>query len=663
MSDPQEPPDARQTDAADGGRMLPGPWLARLLAALALALALASGLSAYVVSQYQERAFVRHLQAQQADDIEVLAKLMASKLEQSQKVLASVAEGLGPWATDSRPSVDWLVQQGLPAARYFDSVVIAMGSKVFRLNLRSSKGAEEADVDPAERDVLKRTLVQGKPLISAPIHSDSTEASMAFSMPLLDKSGLQQGALAGVLRLQSQGLLPPAAESGLVVMTAEGLILAHPDPTRILGQAREEPGLRQAVAWWRQQRPAGAPAPPQAHVFGPYVVSMAEIPSADWLVARVVRRGEPLAAGQAGAWWIVAGIALGTLLLTGAWVWMHTRRLRHLHGLVMRHNSYSGDELRAIETAWLQLSAAEARHAADDAQQRGLVDSWIEHAQEGVLLLQDDRVVRCGWALARGLGYEEHELCSRPVSHWAVDPQPLVQAWHALRQQGHCRVAVQVRRKSGEPVALQVRAFPVNAGPARWTLCFVQEPGRDSLGAPCAQPLDALTQLPGYAALLEQASLLLHQACAPARTGESACVLLYANVDNMSAINAMAGRAEGDRVLKYVADQLQLLWPHRGWAARVSGDKFALLLRACSVEQAMVLAQRLCAQVRHWRPRSQVLQFPLTLSVGLVPLCGEHADAEALVRAGDLACYQAKRFGGDGVHCDGRHLSALAAPK
>lgn len=673
MSDPQVPhdtPDAREEPAADGARLLPGPWLARLLAVLALAVILASGLSAYVLSQYQGRAFTRQLFEQQSDDIEVLAKLVASKLEQSQKVLASVAEGLGPWAADTRPSVDWLVQQGLPVARYFDSILIAMGSKVFRLNLRASKAAEEVDVDPAELDVLKRTLVQGKPLISAPVHSDSTEASMVFSMPLLDKAGVQQGALAGVLRLQSQGLLPPAVESGLVVMTADGQILAHPQPTRVLGQARDEPGLQQALEWWREQLPAGGPAQAQTHAFGTYTVSMAEIPSAGWLLARVTQRGEPFAplgawqAGwQPGVWWLVAGVALAVLLPAGAWVWLHARRLRHLHGMVAGHNNYSGDELRAIEEAWLQSSAAEARHAADAARQRRLVETWIEHAQEGVLLLQDDRVERCGWALARSLGYEEHELRAQPVGHWLVDEQPLAQAWHALQQQGHCRVAVRVRRKGGESVALRVRAFAVAAAPVRRTLCFVQEPGRDCLGADGDQPIDALTQLPGYPALLGQADHLLHCAGRTAHGDEAPCMLLYANVDNMSAINAVAGRAEGDRVLRYLADQLQLLWPHRGWAARVSGDKFALLLRGCSAQQAMVLAQRLCEQARHWRPRSQLLQIPLTLSIGLVPVSGEHAGAEALVRAGDLACYRAKRSGGDGVHCDSRHLPAVAAPK
>ncbi|MGE8318896.1 MAG: diguanylate cyclase domain-containing protein [Comamonas sp.] len=661
MSDPQELHEAPQAHAADGARMLPGPWLAKLLAALALALVLAAGLSAYVVAQYQERAFTRHLQAQQTDDIEVLARLMGSKLEQSQKVLASVAESLGPWATDPRPSVDWLVQQGLPAARYFDSIVIAMGSKVFRLHLRSSKGAEEADVDPAEREVLKRTLVQGKPLISAPIHSDTTEASMAFSMPLLDKSGEQKGALAGVLRLQSQGLLPPATESGLVVLTADGVILAHPDPTRILGQARDEPGLRQALAQWHESRPAGAPAAGQTHAFGPYLVSMAEIPSAGWLLARTIQRGEPLAplaVERAIAWWPVAAIALAVLALAGFWTWMHTRRLRNLHGAVMRHNNYSGDELEVFESAWQQLSATELKQSADALQQRRLMDVWLEHAHERVVLLQDDQVERCGWALAQELGYEERELRSQPLARWVVDSQPLVPAWQALKLQGHCRLVVQVRRKTGEAVALQVRAFSV--GPRR-ILCFVEDPGRHSPGG--AGSLDALTQLPGYPALLEQAALLLHAADAPELQGEASCVLLYANVDNMSAINALAGRAEGDRILKYVADQLQLLWPHRGWAARVSGDKFALLLRACSTEQAMVLAQRLCEQVHHWRLRSHALRFPLTLSIGVVPVTGKHASAEALVRAGDLACYQAKRAGGDGVHCDSRPLPVLTAPK
>ena len=655
--------DAPEELGSNGARLLPGPWLAKLLVAVAVAVAVASGLSAWVLSQYQERAFTRQLLEQQTSDIEVLAKLVSSKLDQSQKVLASVADGLGAWTTGSRPAVDWLVQQGLPVARYFDSIVIAVGSKVFRLNLRFGKGAEDTEVDPAERDVLKRTMVQGKPLISAPVQSDSTAAGMVFSMPLLDKSGVQRGALAGVLRLQSQGLLPPAAESGLVIMTADGLILAHPDQTRVLGQARDEPSLQRALAWWRKQDAAGMPA--QTHVFGTDVVSMAEIAPADWLLVRLVQRGDPwvpMASVQFGAWWLVAGLALAVGLIAGAWVWMHARRLRQLHGMLARNSRHGGDELQLIESAYLQLSAEQARHAAVGAQQQRLMDTWVEQAQEGVLLLQGDRVVRCGWALARSLGYEERELRSQPLGHWLLEPpQMLRQAWRTLHRQGYCRVSVRVLHKRGEPMVVRVRAFSVDAQPTRRTLCFVQGVECDSPRSSAVLPLDALTQLPNYPALLEQVSLAL-VAQGQQQDSEPSCVLLYANVDNMSAINATSGRAAGDQVLKYVADQIQLLWPHHGWAARVSGDKLACLLRACSTEQAMGLAQRLCNQMHRWQPRWQDARFPITLSIGLVPVSSAYPSAEALVRASDLACYQAKRAGGNGVHFNDCYWHARAAP-
>ncbi|MFC3216856.1 diguanylate cyclase domain-containing protein [Comamonas sp. JC664] len=107
--------------------------------------------------------------------------------------------------------------------------------------------------------------------------------------------------------------------------------------------------------------------------------------------------------------------------------------------------------------------------------------------------------------------------------------------------------------------------------------------------------MDKLTLLPNYEALLLHLTALLQARREGLdQSSPSAPVLFYVNVDNMSAINALAGHAQGDLVLQHVARQLQLLQPFQGYAARVAGDKFALVLRQCSPEKAHELAAQLC---------------------------------------------------------------------
>ena len=100
------------------------------------------------------------------------------------------------------------------------------------------------------------------------------------------------GVVSGVLRLQSQGLLPhslalPArSDSRLVVFTRDGVILSHPLLERVLGQVSDEPGLAQAYARWRsaaQVFNGGTFTQAQAD----HVVSLAGVPMPQWGVARV----------------------------------------------------------------------------------------------------------------------------------------------------------------------------------------------------------------------------------------------------------------------------------------------------------------------------------------------------------------------------------------
>ena len=211
-----------------------------------LLLLLAATLSAWLVMRANQGAALEQLRSQQAEETELLAKLIGSKLEQSQKVLSTVAEAAAPWALDSQPTLEWLLDQGLSATRYFDSLVFARESQVFRLNFRTGADAS-TQADPAERDLLRRVIVDGKPQVSDPFKSTLGGPSIALGMPLRNKDGSVQGAMAGVLRLQSQSLLPlslavptPAQEhSQLVVLSAGGLVISHPDPTRSLGLAQD----------------------------------------------------------------------------------------------------------------------------------------------------------------------------------------------------------------------------------------------------------------------------------------------------------------------------------------------------------------------------------------------------------------------------------------
>ena len=114
----------------------------------------------------------------------------------------------------------------------------------------------------------------------------------------------------------------------------------------------------------------------------------------------------------------------------------------------------------------------------------------------------------------------------------------------------------------------------------------------------------------------------------------------------------------GDDVLEHVARLLEAQVRQAGWVARLGGDEFVVVMPACSVAHGLAVAEQLRAAVCAWEPVYGDRSFTLGVSVGLVPLTSELADVSAVLRAADMACYEAKRAGRNRVVL----RSGVAAP-
>ncbi|HCL86298.1 MAG TPA: sensor domain-containing diguanylate cyclase, partial [Comamonadaceae bacterium] len=325
-----------QEDERDGGAeglsgWFPGPLVRRLLLVAVLAVAAAGALAGWLVWRAAAQDAMQRLVVQQSDEVELVSRLLASKIEQSQKVLATVAESITPSMLESPASLEWLLQQGLPAVRFFDAMQVARKDGQLSVNLRYGQLEKASALDPAERDYLLRTLVDGKPLVSELIGTTAQDARVMFTVPLL-REGRVSGAVAGVLRLQSQGLLPhslalPARpESQLMVFTRDGIILSHPQPERVLGDVRDEPGLAEAFERWRSRGKPLSGTEDMTELRSGYVVSLSSVPMPQWMVARVTHAQAmlaPVQGVQRRAWILAAAATLAvSLLALAALVWL-----------------------------------------------------------------------------------------------------------------------------------------------------------------------------------------------------------------------------------------------------------------------------------------------------------------------------------------------------
>ncbi|MEN4944761.1 MULTISPECIES: putative bifunctional diguanylate cyclase/phosphodiesterase [Pseudomonas] len=125
---------------------------------------------------------------------------------------------------------------------------------------------------------------------------------------------------------------------------------------------------------------------------------------------------------------------------------------------------------------------------------------------------------------------------------------------------------------------------------------------------------------------------------------EHSTVLLYMDLDGFKRVNDSVGHDAGDRVLRWVSEQLELCLRSCDILGRLGGDEFVALLELEYPEQAAKLAEQLIERVSICQ-QVDGLEVMLGVSIGIAtfPDCGR--DLSGLLRAADIAMYEAKRAG------------------
>jgi diguanylate cyclase (GGDEF)-like protein len=134
---------------------------------------------------------------------------------------------------------------------------------------------------------------------------------------------------------------------------------------------------------------------------------------------------------------------------------------------------------------------------------------------------------------------------------------------------------------------------------------------------------------------------LLQAATAQPDQGGGLLSVLMVDIDNFKAINDTYGHEAGDTVLIELARRLSGAVRSTDMVARWGGEEFVVLLRDCSLDDAVTRAEKIRRQIAD-------VSFPgvgtVTVSIGAAQLAADE-DAASWVARSDKALYEAKRAG------------------
>lgn len=604
----------------------------------------------------------RQVQEQEGDYAEATAAMLGDKLQVLQGALKAVQEHapIDAW-TNANTMRRYLLDK--PALTpLFDAVTAldASGEVLIRVERGMPSGPQSSQ---RGSELFKRAMATDQPVVSdATMGRISKVPVVLMAQPAVSENSAHLGVLVGTLRLRSTNLFAAANrrssnDAQEVVVDRRGMVLSYPDSDRVLTKAADIEGLAKPVRTWLEN---GAPIDTEAAFFSDdkHLVSLAGIPGSDWAVLRVARQSvvqAPVVAAHARGWTWALAAGAATAVLAGLLAVRVVRPVEQLRSRVDRLRSdphgtepwpQAKGEIGQLTRAFLTLQEERARREAEVALLSAQLQTVMEHARVGLAWIQGGQLQLANIELHRVLGAAPGTMVGRFMkSMFPTDVDyhafKIVSA-SALTVQGDYEGETQLARQNGTKFWCRIEARAIRPGDreagAIWTFRDITDQRRRDEALSYEASHDKLTGLRNRAAF--EAELV--KACQSSGAGVAA---LFIDLDRFKQVNDTGGHAAGDRMLQQVAQLLLSSVRRDDMVARLGGDEFAVILRGCTDQAAVRVADTMRRAIEDHVLCWEGHTFTIGASIGLVRTEDGQASVEAVLSSADAACYAAKRAG------------------
>jgi diguanylate cyclase (GGDEF)-like protein len=291
----------------------------------------------------------------------------------------------------------------------------------------------------------------------------------------------------------------------------------------------------------------------------------------------------------------------------------------------------------SISFAMVLFDRKLARNAAEEAQR---IKAFADAAIEGLLVIDEDRVVDANLSFLRLAGYDGLDALPSALADLLPGLDPLGLTGNSDCGAIECRLI----GAAGRECEVEILLRPLHwRGEERRVLAVRDISERKEAAARIAHLAyhDALTGLPNRAVFGDHLARSVDRA---AGAGEPLAVLGI-DLDGFKAINDIHGHPAGDALLIEVAHRLRAVVGDDELVARLGGDEFAIVQQGGSQPaHAGLLSERIIGALgKPFAIGSKIVRISASIGVAVFP-----ADADNpgdLVRNADMALYRAKGEG------------------
>lgn len=126
--------------------------------------------------------------------------------------------------------------------------------------------------------------------------------------------------------------------------------------------------------------------------------------------------------------------------------------------------------------------------------------------------------------------------------------------------------------------------------------------------------------------------------------------LIYLDLDHFKPINELAGRINGDRVLRHIANLIRKHTRDSDRIMRISGDEFCILTYRDTTQEVTAIAQRIQIEIARAQFNFKNMPFSVTASMCVAKLDQIHTvDPEILLNQLDRVCQTSKSLGRNAI--------------